>query len=66
MNTIAHRLGTLRMFLVRIAEWGWDDAPARVPIITGDLPRQDKALPKALDDADAAKFLRAAQPNARC
>jgi hypothetical protein len=30
-STIAHRLGTLRMFFVRIDEWGWDDAPARVP-----------------------------------
>jgi site-specific recombinase XerD len=65
VNTIAHRLGTLRMFFVRIEEWGWADAPARVPIITADLPRQDKALPKALDDADAAKFLRAAQGQRR-
>jgi len=65
VNTIAHRLGTLRMFFVRIQEWGWADAPARVPIITGDLPRQDKALPKALDDAAAAKFLRAAQGQRR-
>lgn len=56
------------MFFVRIEEWGWADAPKRVPIITGDLPRQDKELPKALDDADAAKFLRAAQArdNAGC
>ena len=29
------------------------------------MPRQDKALPKALDDADAAKFLRAAQGQRR-
>jgi site-specific recombinase XerD len=65
VNTIAHRLGTLRMFFVRIEEWGWADAPARVPIITADLPRQDKSLPKALDDADAAKFLRAAQGQRR-
>jgi site-specific recombinase XerD len=58
--TMAHRLGTLRMFFVRIDEWGWDEAPARVPMFHGDLPRQDHPLPKALDDAAAAKLLRAA------
>jgi len=25
--TLAHRLGTLRMFFVRIDEWGWEEAP---------------------------------------
>ena len=59
--TIAHRLGTLRMFFVRIEEWGWDEAPPRVPMFPGDLPRQDHPLPKALDDPSAAKLLRAAQ-----
>ena len=63
--TIAHRLGTLRMFFVRIDEWGWDEAPARVPMFPGDLPRQDHPLPKALDDATAAKLLRAAQADRR-
>jgi site-specific recombinase XerD len=63
--TIAHRLGTLRMFFVRIEEWGWDEAPARVPMFCGDLPRQDHPLPKALDDAAAAKLLRAAQSDKR-
>jgi site-specific recombinase XerD len=58
--TLAHRLGTLRMFFVRIDEWGWDEAPPRVPMFPGDLPRQDHPLPKALDDAAAAKLLRAA------
>jgi site-specific recombinase XerD len=58
--TIAHRLGTLRMFFVRIDEWGWDEAPPRVPMFPGDLPRQDYPLPKALDDAAAARLLRAA------
>jgi site-specific recombinase XerD len=56
--TLAHRLGTLRMFFVRIDEWGWEEAPARVPMFPGDLPRQDHPLPKALDDAAAAKLLR--------
>ncbi|HEX5543265.1 MAG TPA: site-specific integrase [Micromonospora sp.] len=63
--TLTHRLGTLRMFFVRISEWDWPDAPARVPIIAGDLPRQDRPLPKALDDAAAAKLLRAAQAQPR-
>ena len=63
--TMAHRLGTLRMFFVRIDEWGWDDAPARVPMFGGDLPRLDHPLPKALDDAAAAKLLRAAQDQSR-
>jgi hypothetical protein len=34
--TLAHRLGTLRMFFVRIDEWGWDEAPARVPMFPGE------------------------------
>jgi integrase len=50
---------------VRISEWGWPDAPTRVPIIASDLPRQDHPLPKALDDAAAAKLLRAAQAQRR-
>jgi site-specific recombinase XerD len=63
--TIAHRLGTLRMFFVRIDEWSWDEAPVRVPMFNGDLPRLDHPLPKALDDAAAAKLLRAAQAQPR-
>jgi site-specific recombinase XerD len=63
--TLAHRLGTLRMFFVRISDWDWPEAPARVPIIPADLPRQDHPLPKALDDAAAAKLLRAAQNQPR-
>jgi len=63
--TLAHRLGTLRMFFVRIDEWAWPDAPPRVPMFPGDLPRQDHPLPKALDDAAAAKLLRAAHNDKR-
>ena len=63
--TLAHRLGTLRMFFVRIDEWGWDQAPPRVPMFPGDLPRQDHPLPKALDDAAATKLLRAAHSHKR-
>ena len=64
-GTIIHRLGTLRMFFVRLDEWGWDEAPAKVPMFTGDLPRTDHPLPKALDDASAARLLRAAQADTR-
>jgi site-specific recombinase XerD len=60
-NTMAHRLGHLRTFFIRIEEWGWDDAPDRVPLLLGDLPRQQRCLPKALDDDAAARLLRAAQ-----
>ena len=63
--TIAHRLGTLRVFFLRIDEWGWQDAPARVPMFPGDVPKQHHALPKALDDPTAAKLLRAAQVDRR-
>nr|MDT0663589.1 tyrosine-type recombinase/integrase [Micromonospora sp. DSM 115978] len=64
-GTLAHRLGTLRMFFVRISEWDWPDAPPRVPIIPADLPRQDHPLPKALDDPSAARLLRAAHTQPR-
>jgi site-specific recombinase XerD len=64
-TTLAHRLGLLRMFFVRIDEWGWDEAPPRVPMFPGDLPRTDHPLPKALDDAAAAQLLRAAQAQSR-
>jgi site-specific recombinase XerD len=63
--TLAHRLGTVRMFFVRISDWDWPEAPARIPIIPADLPRQDHPLPKALDDPAAAKLLRAAQTEPR-
>jgi site-specific recombinase XerD len=63
--TIAHRLGTLQMFFLRIEEWGWDEAPPKVPMFPGDLPRLDHPLPRALDDAAAARLLRAAQDDRR-
>jgi hypothetical protein len=53
------------MFFVRIDEWGWDQAPARVPMFGGELPRQGHRLPQALDDAAAAKLLRAAHNDNR-
>jgi site-specific recombinase XerD len=63
--SLAHRLDTLRMFFIRISDWDWPEAPARVPIIPADLPRQDHPLPKALDDPAAAKLLRAAHTQPR-
>lgn len=61
------RLGLLRTFFERVIEWGYDDAPTRVPIFHGDLPEPDEALPKFLDDPTAAKFMAAlaADPNQR-
>lgn len=57
--TFRRRIGMLRMFFVRITEWGWDDAPARVPIFFGDVPKRGEPLPKFLDDATFARFMRA-------
>ena len=65
VNTIRHRLSTLRMFFERIIEWGWEDAPARQPIFAGDIPKREDLLPKFLDDATFAAFLRAARSEAR-
>ena len=64
-GTVIHHLGTLRMFFIRLDEWGWEEAPPKVPMFTGDLPRCDHPLPKALDDGAAARLLRAAQNDTR-
>ncbi len=56
--TFRRRIGMLRMFFIRIIEWGWDDAPARVPIFFGDVPKRDEPLPRFIDDANFAKFMR--------
>jgi site-specific recombinase XerD len=63
--TIRHRLSMMRMFFERIIEWGWDDAPVRQPIFAGDIPKRDERLPKFLDDATFAIFLRAARAETR-
>jgi site-specific recombinase XerD len=64
-NTIRQRLGRLRVFFERVIEWGYDDAPIRVPIFTGDMPPVDAPLPKFLDDAQATRLMRtvAAEPD---
>jgi len=64
-TTRSLRLGSLRMFFIRAIEWDWDDAPVRPLLFLGDLPMRDQPLPKALDDTDAGKFLRAAQTQTR-
>ena len=52
------------MTFTRLAEWGGDDAPARVLLFPGDFPLLDQPLPRFLDDAAAAKLLRAARADA--
>jgi site-specific recombinase XerD len=56
-TTIRHNLGMVRTFFERIIGWDWDDAPRRVPIFAGDIPKADEPLPKFLDDPTAAKFM---------
>ena len=64
-STFRRRIGMLRMFFVRIAEWGWDDAPVRVPIFFGDVPERDEPLPRFLDDATYTRFMRALAAESR-
>ena len=60
-TTIGMRLGHLRCFFDRTIEWGYQDAPARNPVFSGDNPIRDKPLPRFLDDADATALLAAAR-----
>ena len=60
-NTRGQRLRTLRVFFERIIEWDWPDAPARNPIIGGDIPTRPEPLPRFLDDRDAARLMAAAR-----
>jgi integrase len=60
-TTLGMRLGHLHAFFARITEWGYDDAPSRIPVYGTDRPRPDKPLPKFLDDAQAAAFMNAAR-----
>ena len=66
-QTIRHRLGMLRSFFERIIDWDDPDAPRRVPVLAGDIPKADEPLPKFLDDPTAAKFMAALaiEPNKR-
>ena len=62
--SIKDALINLHCFFTRIAEWGYPDAPTRTLMFPGDLPIVDKPLPRFLDDAAAAKLLRAARSDA--
>jgi integrase/recombinase XerD len=62
--SIKNALINLHCFLTRIAEWGYPDAPTRTLMFPGDLPIVDKPLPRFLDDAAAAKLLRATRSDA--
>jgi site-specific recombinase XerD len=66
-QTIRNRLGMLRTFFERVIDWDYPDAPRRVPVFAGDLPKADEPLPKFLDDPTAAKFMAAlaVEPNRR-
>lgn len=59
-RTIRHRLGILRVFLERLIDWDWSDAPRSCPILQTDLPRVDDPLPRFLDDTEAAALMRTA------
>jgi site-specific recombinase XerD len=60
-NTQRQRLRMIRIFLERLIEWDWPDAPGRNPILHGDIPPRPEPLPKFLNDTDAAKFMAAAR-----
>ncbi len=59
-----NRLIDLHCFFDRITDWAYPDPPQRPLIFVGDLPIVDKPLPRFLDDAAAAKLLRAARADA--
>jgi integrase/recombinase XerD len=57
--SIKNALINLHCFFTRITEWGYPNPPVRPLMFPGDLPIVDKPLPRFLDDAAAAKLLRA-------
>ena len=63
-ETHRQRIRTVRAFFERIIEWDWPDAPARNPVIAGDIPKKPEPLPKFLDDRDAARLMTAARASA--
>jgi site-specific recombinase XerD len=60
-NTQRHRLRMIRIFLERLIEWDWPDAPGRNPILHGDIPPRSEPIPKFLTDQQAAAFMAAAK-----
>jgi integrase len=61
--SVKNRLINLHCFFDRITEWGYPDSPERPLVFAGDLPIVDKPLPRFLDDASAAKLMRASRAN---
>jgi integrase/recombinase XerD len=59
--SIKNALINLHCFFDRITDWGYPNPPQRPLVFAGDLPIVDKPLPRFLDDAAAAKLLRAAR-----
>lgn len=59
--SIKNRLINLHCFFDRVTEWGYPSPPQRPLIFAGDLPIVDKPLPRFLDDAAAAKLMRASR-----
>ena len=63
-ETHRQRIRTVRAFFERIIEWDWPDAPARNPVIGGDIPKKPEPLPKSPGDRDAARLMTAARASA--
>lgn len=59
--SVKNRLINLHCFFDRITEWGYPNPPQRPLIFSGDIPIVDKPLPRFLDDAAAAKLMRASR-----
>src|SRR5260221_12430914 len=55
-ETRRQRMRTVRQFFERVIEGDWPDAPARNPVIAGDIPKKPQPLPKFLDDPAAARL----------
>ena len=64
--TIAHRLGTLRVFFTRIDEWGWDDAPPRVPMFLGESLASNTPCPKPSTTRRQPSCCAPRKPTAAC
>src|SRR5919106_4929208 len=60
-NTQRHWLRMIRIFVERLIEWDWPDAPGRNPILHGDIPHRTEPIPKFLTDQQAAAFMAAAR-----
>ncbi len=60
-TTVGMRLGHLRSFFARITEWDYTDSPRRVPVLLGDFPIRNRALPRFLDDPSSSKLMAAAR-----